>query len=253
MKKFSTTENPTFSVVGYSKPYTFGRLNNEIIVLLSSLGIPNENFLKKQDEYFDWLRRASYDPMAAVDFLSVVKDFGTAERVLLDGLDNPKVSAEIRRFQQKEIADFRKDGKKERSRMIIKKSRKIYGVCDPFQVLKEGQVHIRITTGRGGPATPIHGDVLVVRNPCLHPGLSGPNRSRASMADFLSGDCLKLRAVHHEKLSHLVDCIVFASVARRGHPSAPSMSSGGDLDGQFDFVIITSTPPFSCYNFLAHR
>ncbi len=42
------------------------------------------------------------------DFLSVVKDFGTAERVLLDGLDNPKVSAEIRRFQQKEIADFRK-------------------------------------------------------------------------------------------------------------------------------------------------
>ncbi|KAK0493854.1 RNA-directed RNA polymerase [Armillaria luteobubalina] len=219
MKKFSTIENPTFSVVGYSKPYTFGRLNNEIIVLLSSLGIPNENFLKKQDEYFDWLRSASYDPMAAVDFLSVVKDFGTAEKVLLDGLDDPKVSAEIRRFQNKEIADFRKDGKKERSRMIIKKSRKIYGVCDPFQVLKEGQVHIRITTGRGGPSTPIHGDVLVVRNPCLHPG-----------------DCLKLRAVHHEKLSHLVDCIVFASVARRGHPSAPSMSSGGDLDGDEYFV-----------------
>ncbi|KAK0477884.1 RNA-directed RNA polymerase [Armillaria novae-zelandiae] len=219
MKKFSTTENPTFSVVGYSKPYTFGRLNNEIIVLLSSLGIPNENFLKKQDEYFDWLRSASYDPMAAVNFLSVVKDFGSAERVLLDGLDDPKVFAEIRRFQQKEIADFRKDGKKERSRMIIKKSRKIYGVCDPFQVLKEGQVHIRITTGRGGPSTPIHGDVLVVRNPCLHPG-----------------DCLKLRAVHHEKLSHLVDCIVFASVARRGHPSAPSMSSGGDLDGDEYFV-----------------
>ncbi|KAG7440660.1 RNA-directed RNA polymerase [Guyanagaster necrorhizus] len=219
MKKFTTTENPTFSVVGYSKPYTFGRLNNEIIVLLSSLGIPNENFLKKQDEYFDWLRRASYDPMAAVDFLSVVKDVESAGRVLLDGLDDPKVSAEIRRFQQKEIADFRKDGKKERSRMIIKKSRKIYGVCDPFRVLKEGQVHIRITTGRGGPSTPIHGDVLVVRNPCLHPG-----------------DCLKLRAVHHEKLSHLVDCIVFASVARRGHPSAPSMSSGGDLDGDEYFV-----------------
>jgi RNA dependent RNA polymerase len=47
-----------------------------------------------------------------------------------------------------------------------------------------------------------------------------------------SGDCLKLRAVNHPRLSHLVDCIVFASVARPGHHSAPSMSSGGDLDGK---------------------
>jgi len=45
------------------------------------------------------------------------------------------------------------------------------------------------------------------------------------------GDILKLRAVHHEKLAHLVDCIVFASIAKPGHKAAPSMSSGGDLDG----------------------
>ena len=37
--------------------------------------------------------------------------------------------------------------------------------------------------------------------------------------------------MHHPKLAHLIDCIVFAAVARPGHPSAPSMSSGGDLDG----------------------
>ena len=40
-----------------------------------------------------------------------------------------------------------------------------------------------------------------------------------------------MRAVNHPKLSHLVDCLVFASVARPGHKAAPSMSSGGDLDG----------------------
>lgn len=50
--------------------------------------------------------------------------------------------------------------------------------------------------------------------------------------NHILGDCLKLRAAHHEKLSHLVDCVVFASVARPGHRSAPSMSSGGDLDGE---------------------
>jgi len=49
---------------------------------------------------------------------------------------------------------------------------------------------------------------------------------------YLIGDILKLRAVHHEKLAHLVDCIVFASVAKPGHKAAPSMSSGGDLDGE---------------------
>lgn len=50
--------------------------------------------------------------------------------------------------------------------------------------------------------------------------------------DRFLGDILKLRAVHHEKLSHLVDCVVFASVAKPGHKAAPSMSSGGDLDGE---------------------
>ena len=63
---------------------------------------------------------------------------------------------------------------------------------------------------RQGAPTLTNIDVLVVRNPCLHPG-----------------DCLKLRAVHHPKLSHLVDCLVFST---RGKRAAPSMSSGGDLD-----------------------
>jgi hypothetical protein len=54
--------------------------------------------------------------------------------------------------------------------MMIHKSRLIFGVCDPYGVLKEGQVHIRITT-ENGATTPINTDVLVVRNPCLHPGL----------------------------------------------------------------------------------
>jgi hypothetical protein len=35
---------------------------------------------------------------------------------------------------------------------------------------------------------------------------------------------LKLRAVHKDELSHLVDCVVFAS---KGKHAAPSLSSGG--------------------------
>lgn len=175
MKKFNTTTNTTFSVVDYSKPYAFGRLNNEIIVLLSSLGITNEKLLAKQQEYFEWIKQASSSPVHAFDFLASMDEFPMAERVLLDGIDAPDVSAAIHRLQLKETASFRSDRNKDRSRMIVKKSRLIFGVCDPFKVLKEGEVHIRITTARGGASTPIHGDVLVTRNPCLHPGTSASN------------------------------------------------------------------------------
>lgn len=169
MKKFATDQNQTFSVVDHSSPYSFGRLNNDIIVLLSSLGISNERLLAKQDSYFQWISSASRDPQAAIDFLCCLEEYGVAERVLLEGIDDPKVSKEIRKLQQKEVAAFSKKDKM-RARMVIHKSRLLFGVCDPYQVLKEGQVHIRITSNKG-PTTPINADVLVVRNPCLHPGM----------------------------------------------------------------------------------
>jgi regulator of nonsense transcripts 1 len=170
MKKFTTTENTTFSVVDYSKPYAFGRLNNDIIVLLSSLGITNEKLLAKQQTYLDWIASASNDPTKAFDFLASLGEYDLAQRVLLDGIDDKRVQQGIKKQQLKETASFRNDRGKDRSRMIVEKSRLLFGVCDPFKELKEGQVHIRITTAHKGATTPIHGDVLVVRNPCLHPG-----------------------------------------------------------------------------------
>ena len=169
MKKFSTTQDHSFSVVGYSKPYAFGRLNNDIIVLLSSIGVTNEKLVAKQEAFFRWIEEASTDVAKAVDFVSCLEQYDLAERILLNGLDDPNVSASIRRVQMTEVSQFLKN-EKPRTRMIIHKSRLLFGVCDPFKVLKEGQVHIRITS-RKGATTPINGDVLVVRNPCLHPGM----------------------------------------------------------------------------------
>lgn len=228
-KKFVATVDDTFAVVGHSMPYTFGRLNNEIVVLLSSLGVSNEAFLRKQDEYFTWIRDASHDVLKGFELLSAVGEHAAAERLFLDGFEGqagadgrePRRSDalnKVRSAQHKEIAAFRKndDEKKERVRMLVRKSRRLYGVCDPFRILREGEVHVRITTSRNGASTLKGLDVIVVRNPCLHPG-----------------DILKLRAVYRPELEHLVDCVVFASVGKR---AAPSMSSGGDLDGDEYFV-----------------
>ncbi|KAH6906119.1 RNA-directed RNA polymerase [Coprinopsis sp. MPI-PUGE-AT-0042] len=150
MKKFNATSDNSFSVVGYSKPYSFGRLNNDIITLLHSLGVTTEKLLARQQAYFDWIAKAiefDDDPTPAIDFLSCLEKHQKAEQVLLrDGESSPKLLKEIR-------------------------------------------------------------------------------------------DCLKLRAVDHPQLSHLVDCVVFASQARKpGNKPAPSMTSGGDLDGDEFFV-----------------
>ncbi|KAI0268684.1 RdRP-domain-containing protein [Gloeopeniophorella convolvens] len=218
MKKFNATADNIFAVVAYSVPYSFGRLNNEIVVLLSSLGISNETFIAKQGEYFRWIQEASQDPIKGFEFLSSMGKQSTAEKLLLQGLDTPNILKEIRASQMSEVSAFRKndDLKKERVRMLIHKSRRLFGVADPYRVLREGEVHVRITTSRNGASTIRGMEVIVVRNPCLHPG-----------------DILKLKAVDNPKLAHLVDCVVFASVGRR---AAPSMSSGGDLDGDEYFV-----------------
>jgi hypothetical protein len=170
MKKFSTVENHTFSVVDYSVPYSFGRLNNDIIVLLVSLGVTHEKLLAKQEAYFRWIEDASNNVTGAVDFLSCLGQYALVEKVLLDGLDDRAVSQKVRALQMAEVHGLQGKKDKMKSRMMIHKSRLLFGVCDPYRVLKEGQVHIRITTLRKGAATPINGDVLVVRNPCLHPG-----------------------------------------------------------------------------------
>lgn len=207
-KKFAATGGNTFSVVDYSIPYAFGRLNDDIIVLLASLGITTERLVSKQEAYFKWITEAGTSWEVAFDFLSSMGHLPLAERLLLEGIDSPPVISKIHAIQNSELASFRKNDHV-RTRMLIHKSRLLFGVCDPYQVLQEGEVHVRISVPRKGATTLQQIDLLVVRNPCLHPG-----------------DCLKLRAVAHPRLSHLVDCIVFPTVGRR---AAPSMSSGGDL------------------------
>jgi hypothetical protein len=173
MKKFKATSNNTFSVVEHSMPYKFGRLNNDIIVLLSALGVSNEALLKKQQEYFDWIVAASTEPTAALDLLSCMDRYDLVKRLLLDGFDTREVQDGIRAVQSKEINSFLHEvTAKPKSRMIIKKSRLLFGVCDPYQILRDGEVFVRIMEGRKSIRTLSSGDVMVVRNPCLHPGQS---------------------------------------------------------------------------------
>lgn len=186
-KKFAATIDDTLAVVGHSKPYTFGRLNNEVVVLLTSLGITAETLKRKQDEYFSWIRDASTDAGKAFELLSALGEHLTAEKLFLYGfgndieleeederLEKTNVRDKIRKAQMSEIKAHRKndDESKGRVRALIHKSRRLYGVCDPFRVLKEGEVHVKFTSSRTDARVLHRADVIIVRNPCLHPGKS---------------------------------------------------------------------------------
>jgi hypothetical protein len=100
----------------------------------------------------------------------------------------------------------------QRCRILIPKSRLLFGVCDAWGVLKEGECAVKVTMDGDGQPRAITGtEVLVTRNPCLHPG-----------------DLQKFKAVVKPELEHLVDCIVFPT---RGRRPAADLMSGGDLDG----------------------
>ncbi|KAI1813797.1 RNA-dependent RNA polymerase [Poronia punctata] len=210
MKKFTGGDDNSFSIVEYAKPYVYGHLNDEVVILLNSLGISAETLLRKQKEHFAFLELAPKDPLAAFRFLCHVNKPDLAEKLLLESID--AVKPEILKLVKAEKGKMLSKRDTQKCRILVPKSRLLFGVCDAWGVLKPGECHVKVTTDlRGEPQTLINAHVLVTRNPCLHPG-----------------DLQKLKVVEHPALAHLVDCIVFPIKGKR--PSA-DMMSGGDLDG----------------------
>jgi hypothetical protein len=139
-----------------------------------------------------------------------------AEKLLLHGAQS--VRPTLRSLVRQEYGKMLNKRDEQRCRILILDSRLLFGVCDPSsKVGKPGRIpagccFVRITSdGDGEARTLVNTEVLVTRNPCLHPG-----------------DLRKLKVVDIPEFSHLVDCIVFSTKGQR--PSVDSMS-GGDLDG----------------------
>lgn len=189
------------------------------MVLLHALGISEATLLRKQQEHLDFLLNVSRgDARAAFQFLSYCGRLDLAEKLLLDGIES--VLATIGGLVKQEYVKMLNKRNEQRCRILIPQSRLLFGVCDPLSKdghggkLKEGECFVRVTQdGDGLPRKIINTEVLVTRNPCLHPG-----------------DLQKFKAVDVDvpEFADLVDCIVFSTKGRR--PSADLMS-GGDLDG----------------------
>lgn len=185
-------------------------MNDEFVLLIHSLGISAEVLLQKQRDHFDYLENASLNPQAGFRFLTYVNRTDLAEKLLMEGLE--AVQREIRKLVNDEYGRMLNKRDEERCRIMIPKSRLLFGVCDSKDTLREGECFVQVTLeGDGRAMTLANAEVIVSRNPCLHPG-----------------DVRKFKAVFRSELQHLVDCIVFPT---RGKRSGADLMSGGDLDG----------------------
>ena len=192
------------------KPYVFGSLNDEVVLLLHSLGISEAALHRKQQEYFDFLSASPIHPAAAFRFLTYTNNMDLAERLLLEGIE--QLRDRLSKLINQEFSKLLSAKGVQKCRIMIPKSRLLFGVCDSTGVLKEGECAVKVTMDGDGQPMALKGmEILVTRNPCLHPG-----------------DLQKFSVVDKPELSHLSDCIVFPVRGKR--PSA-DMMSGGDLDG----------------------
>ncbi|KAL1294551.1 hypothetical protein HN51_055332 [Arachis hypogaea] len=226
MRKYDS-DNSKLDVLSCSK-FQPCYLNRQLISLLSTLGVKDEAFEKKQKEAVDQLNTILTDSLKAQEALDMMYT-GEISNVLKEMLIcgykpnvEPFLSMMLQTFRASKLLELRL-----KTRILIPKGRAMMGCLDETGSLEYGQVFVHFSDNRHGslsgsssydPAKSyiVNGKVVVAKNPCLHPG-----------------DVRVLKAVNVPALHHMLDCVVFPRKGRRPHPNE---CSGSDLDGDIYFV-----------------
>ncbi|CAL5428112.1 unnamed protein product [Camellia sinensis] len=221
MSKYES-DNTKLDVLAWSK-YQPCFLNRQLITLLSTLGVRDHIFEKKQREAIQELNTILTEPLMAQEALELMSP-GENTNILKEML----------------LCGYKPDAEPFLSMMIfVPRGRSMMGCLDETRTLEYGQVFVQISgVGHrpfndnsllmlGGCVSDQHnriveGKVVVAKNHCLHPG-----------------DVRVLSAVNVPALHHMVDCVVFPqqgmSADSNGRPH-PNECSGSDLDGNIYFV-----------------
>nr|AAT38687.2 RNA-directed RNA polymerase, putative [Solanum demissum] len=264
MSKYES-DNNKLDVLGWSK-YQPCYLNRQLVTLLSTLGVKDDVLEQKQKEAVDQLDAILHDSLKAQEALELMSP-GENTTILKAMLNcgympdaEPFLSMMLQTFRASKLLDLRT-----RSRIFIPNGRAMMGCLDESRTLEYGQVFVQFTgAGHREFSEDLHpfnnsrstncnfilkGNVVVAKNPCLHPG-----------------DIRVLRAVDVPALHHMVDCVVFPQKGKRlgmyfnclptsevevksayTLPSSdptlcfddrphPNECSGSDLDGDIYFV-----------------
>ncbi|KAK7308650.1 hypothetical protein VNO77_42270 [Canavalia gladiata] len=227
MRKYDS-DNTKLDVLACSK-FQPCYLNRQLITLLSTLGVKDYAFEKKQREAINQLNTMLTDPLKAHEVLDLMST-GEITNILKEMLNcgykpnvEPFLSMMLQTFRASKLLELRL-----KTRIFIPMGRAMMGCLDETRILEYGQIFVQFSNNRiRGPSDDscsyglsktciVKGKVVVAKNPCLHPG-----------------DMRVLEAVDVPDLHHMVDCVVFPQKGSRPHPNE---CSGSDLDGDIYFV-----------------
>ena len=232
MKKFDSgyARLDVLNIADYIPCY----LNRQVIIILSSLGVPDSAFINLQDKMLRELSNMlMYKETAASYILKYFRTSGISRAqnsVLMDYSRDEFFRDLLKTIRQKQLQDLIR-----KSRIFVSKGRILMGCIDETATLKPDEVFIQCSSqleqeaqeeadGMRVRTSALLGkhfivdkrQVVVAKNPCMHPG-----------------DVRVLRAVDVPELRHMIDVIVFPS---RGPRPITNMCSGSDLDGDLYFV-----------------
>ncbi|KAJ0094283.1 hypothetical protein Patl1_15572 [Pistacia atlantica] len=174
-------------------------------------------FEKKQREAVDQLNAILTDPLRAQEALELMspgENTNILKEMLLCGYKpdaEPFLSMMLQTFRASKLLELRT-----KTRIFVQNGRSMMGCLDETRTLDYGQVFVQFSKAASPQRYFIEGEVVVAKNPCLHPG-----------------DVRVLRAVNVPALYHMVDCVVFPQKGMRPHTNE---CSGSDLDGDIYFV-----------------
>lgn len=236
--KFEAIHN-SLEIIRWSQ-YSIATLNRQLIMVLSSLGIPDHVFHDKLNTMVQGLNEALGSDPHAVYWLKKYVDPNQmtlmVSQMVLDGFrrsKEPFMTSILTLWRAWHLKYL-----KEKAKIAIDKGASLLGCMDETGILNGYYAHK--TPGANATyedrlaalpeiflqiARPENGDIyeviegicILARNPSLHPG-----------------DIRVVKAVNVPELNHLHDVVV---LPQTGDRDVPSMCSGGDLDGD-DYLVV---------------
>ena len=215
-------------------------LNQQIIAVLSTLGVKDEIFIQEMRSQLSSLAEAMGNEKTALGMLQKEVDHNQQSLVLAamvsDGFQSardPFMMSVLKLWRAWNIKYL-----KEKAKIVVSQGAVLLGCTDEAQVLKghfdrlqpsstspserelfksTPEVFVQLSKGVNDKPQVVEGFMLLARNPSLHPG-----------------DIRVVRGVNKPELRHLRDVVV---LPQTGDRDIASMCSGGDLDGD-DYVVI---------------
>ena len=206
-----------FELCEYSR-YIQSYLNRQVILLLNALGIKENIFIKKLDDYHKNLENQKF-VLSLVHFPEWNRMFNKMYSCGINRINDRLIKSLVESNLNILYNDI-----KNKARIYIEESAYVKGIMDEFNVLEYGEAFLHIK--RDNLDLILDKKCAIAKCPCLYPG-------DIRLLTFRKYHKNDKSTKKYEVFNRYENVLIFPSKGKRPHPNE---SSGSDLDGDDYFV-----------------